>query len=158
MNRKGMFSTITNIVIFFFIMMIAIFAIMYQNVPDFDAKNVTDIMMVNYHNNNYSNMVSHYENSSDVAAPIFAIAYKTIDAVVYSAFQATTFAAMVARQYPDYNWKLIVYVILIAIFAPALYYLFLACVVIFLLIREAVLNRREKKKLNALKEVKQNGL
>ena len=62
-----------------------------------------------------------------------------------TAFNLAKWVAQFSYEHPNIPWKLLIWVMIISILAPIIYYGFLACVVIFLLIREWYLSRKEKK-------------
>lgn len=60
----------------------------------------------------------------------------------------TKWAAQWASENPTVPWKLCIWIVIISICAPILYYLFQFIIILIILLREWFVRRREKKELN----------
>ena len=137
MNNKGFLQSMVGLVIFFLIVVAAVVGITtYQQGNEAGLKALGAI-------NNLTWNTLHPE--SDLNNSLGNFVYDTVNLVGKYSFEFAKVGAQYGYTHPQVPWKLLIYGIVLAILAPLIYYLFLGSVVIFLLIKEWRMNRKEKK-------------
>lgn len=131
MNKKGYFTSVGYLILIFFLIMLAISLVVYQNNPNATPENFNNIT---WHNLNQTS------NST-----LNLLTYKFVNFIGESAFiinnEVTTWGY--------YNKNIIsgqtlMYLIILFLLAPLIYPVFIIIVSIILIIREWYLKRKEK--------------
>jgi uncharacterized membrane protein len=142
----GFFNSVMGLVIFFFIVVAAVVGIVTYHQGQ--EAGYTAYQSVN----NLTWQLVAPPNASDLNNSLGNALYDGVNYVGKYTFEFSKIAAQYGYTHPEVPWKLLVYGVMIAILAPILCYLALFIIVIFLLIREYRMNKKEKKRLNELIE------
>jgi hypothetical protein len=149
MNKKG-FGFPSIITIFILIFVVMILAMAQKGIDSSTIDKTIETLNWSRLGQNVTNAIEvvHQNNPNEIVRVIFGIVGKGIDFMGYSIMEVSKLAMKLAKDNPDIiNWKVLLWIIIISLLAPIIYYVFLGGIVIFLLIREWVLNKRERKKL-----------
>lgn len=149
MNHKGNYGISFLITTFTLILVIAVLAAKQGGIDDSTVDTTIDSLNWSHYNQNVSSSISHaQEGQKEFVVVILEISKKAIDFMGYSIFAIGKLAMQIAKDNPNIiNFRVLLWILILWIFIPIFYYIFLAGIVIFLLIREWVLNRRERKRL-----------
>jgi len=94
---------------------------------------------------------------SDTNNPLINIVYSAIHFIFYSTFEIVKISITFALDNPGFiNAKTILWLIIISLSIPIIYYLILLLILIFLLIKEMCQSISDKRKLKQLEEPNQN--
>jgi hypothetical protein len=134
MNRRGFYS-IASILIWFFLIMVAIGIVYAQNHVDFATSppNLTSLTWVDK---------SPATNESPIH-PVIIITYDFINFMGRSAFMIAKEAILFGYNHPEWNAQALMWLVMFAIAAPIIYPVFIIIVSIVLMIVEWRKNRRE---------------
>jgi len=108
------------------------------------------ISTLNWENFNVTDKIYANADSlnSNFAKVVLRICAKAVDFMGYAIVEVTKLAMQFAKDNPDIiNYKVLMTLILLALIAPIIYPAFTIIVSIILIIREAILNHRDKKAL-----------
>lgn len=97
--------------------------------------------------------------NSDLAKTIISIADKAVNFMGYTIFEVSKYAMRFARDNPNIvNYKVLLFLVVLALIAPLIYPLFIIIVSLILIIKEAIKIRKEKRELNKIRfRSEQNG-
>lgn len=153
MNKKGFIS-----ISFIFIMILVVIVLaMAQNKVDTSTINQT-IDTLNWtkigHNVTESLRIAAESSTNTIVQTIINIVYKAVDFFGYAIFEVGKLAMQLARDNPDIiNYKVLLVFIALFLLAPLIYPAFIIIVSLFLIVKEWIITRREKKELTKLTEV-----
>ncbi len=137
-NKKGLFSFIFGLFGLFVLILVLVSLIIAnqsENLPE-------TIKVLEKTQQNLSNKFSVTTDS-----PISNVVYSFVNFITYSAFEVTKLAVQWGYDNPEQiNPKVILYLIIISLTIPLVYYLFLFIIVLFLLIKEWFLIKKERKR------------
>lgn len=153
-NKKGMLSFTT----LFILMFVAVILAMAQNGVDKETiSNITNVLNWSRIGGNISNnlQTSAEHSTSDIAKVVLFAAEKAVDFFGYTVFEVTKLATKYASSNPEIiNANLLMSLIILCLLAPLIYPAFIIIVSLILIIKEWIVSRREKKKLNQLRKVR----
>ena len=142
----GFFNSAMGLVIFFFILVAALVGI--TTYTQGDEKGYQAYQSIN----NLTWRIVSPPTDNELNNSLGNAVYDGVNYVGKYSYEFSKIAANYGYHHPEVPWKLLVYGIMLAILAPILYYLALFIIVIFLLVREYRMNKKEKKRLNELIE------
>lgn len=153
-NKKGMLSLTT----LFILMFVAVILAMAQNGVDKETidSNITNVLNWSKMGANISNSLqaSAEHSTNDLVKVVFMAMDKAIDFFGYTTFEVTKLAGKYASSNPEIiNANLLLNLIILCLLAPLIYPVFMIIVSLILIIKEWIVSRREKKKLNQLRKV-----
>lgn len=140
MNNRGF----VTLLVYMLILVIAIFALIWQTNPDVDPEPVKGNLTTLEH------LSSLQVNETD--GPITAVVKRWSDAFVFSATQLAKVGVDFAATNPEGHWKLIIWGVILAIFAPIALVLFKFSLILFIFIKDLLAARREKRELRRLRD------
>lgn len=97
------------------------------------------------------NVTTTVQHSADtmtnpIAKSLLNIVNKVVDTMGYAIFEVSKLAMALARDNPDMiNYKLLFALVVLSLIAPLIYPLFVILISLILIVREAYLNRKERK-------------
>lgn len=149
MNKKGIFpgdSFVFGLVGLFILILILVILMPIQlNNVESDKLLFTLNQTEHRHLNDF--------NISENNSVIINVAYSFVSFTLYSSFEVIKVGVQYAVAHPGFvNAHTLIWIVMLSLLIPILYYVFLAGVVIFLLIREWRLTKRENNNLKKLKE------
>lgn len=154
-NRKGIVDFTTIFTVFVLVLVVIVLAAAQNNV-DTSAINKT-IDSLNW-SNTFSNLSASIDRSfqspdqPEYMHTIGGILNKAIDFMGYSIFAVAKLAMELARDNPDIiNYKVLFALIIFSLIAPLIYPAFIITISLILIVREWWMNRKEQKKLDALR-------
>jgi len=139
MNNRGFYS-IGSILLWFFLIMLAVGIIYAQN--HLDQNNLIESLQ----KLNWTDVYPR-TNTTSVLHPVVTITYDFINFLGRSTFTLSKEALLFGYNHPQWNGELIVTLVILAVAAPIIYPLFTLIVSIILIISEWRKNRREKRQL-----------
>jgi hypothetical protein len=146
MNKKG-FISMTWL---FMIILVLVVLAMAQNGIDNSTINKT-IDNLNWTALGGKTLIS-LQNSADnasnpIAKSLINIVTKVVDTVGYGIMEVSKLAMAIARDNPDMiNYKVLFVLLMLCLIAPLIYPLFIIIVSLILIIREAYLNRKDRRR------------
>lgn len=148
MNKRGL--SLGNAGFIFIIVMVIMVLMFAQNGVDTTTINST-IEGLNWSrvNGNISQSIDiAKEGSPYYVQTIFEIAKKGVDFAGYTYFAVAKLAMQVALNNPDIiNFKVLLLLLIFSLIAPVIYPTFLITISIFLIVKEWIKNRKEKREL-----------
>lgn len=139
-NKRGLFSFIFGLVGLFVLIMILTILIPIQTGGVEPDKIYSTL-------NNVSNKTLNSFKIQESNGVIVNVGYSFINFILYSSLEVVKAGVKYAIENPSFvNARTLLWIVLISLLAPILYYLFLGFIVIFLLIREGYLIRKERRK------------
>ena len=150
-SKKGFIGILT---IFVLVLVVLILGMAQRGVDNSTINKTIETL-------NWSNIGSNVTNSiqlssdnspNPIAKAIFGIVNKAVDFFGYTIFEVSKLAMQSARDNPTIiNYKVLLFLIFAMLLAPLIYPTFIIIVSLILIMREAIQNRRERKKLEILK-------
>jgi len=140
LNNKGFIGYLARFLIMFFLMSIGIGIIYAQNNPTLPIQNITEAVK--------------WKDISEVSSnnSIVQIIYKNVNALGFSVTEVAKEGVKWGYAHPETNWKLLVYLTLIAILSPILIALIKLFAIVFIFIKDFISSHRERKELKVLRE------
>lgn len=156
MNRKG-FSplSITGMAGLFVITLVVVILAASQRGMEFSTinKSIETLNWSNFKGNISNSIQAVAQDEPYYVQTILTICDKAIDFMGYTIFAVAHLAMEFARDNPDFiDYRLLLALVLLALIGSFIWPLFLILVSIILIIREAILDRKERIKLRKLKE------
>lgn len=141
MNKKGYFGNFVFGFIGLFVLIIILVSLMPVQTGDIEPNKTIEIL-----ENTSSRTLSQFQISEDNSV-IINVVYSFIDFILYSSFEVVKAGVKYGIENPDFiNAKTLLWIVMISLLAPIIYYAFMGFMVMFLLIREWVLIKRERKR------------
>lgn len=155
MNKKGSYG-FGLLVTVFIIVIVAITLAGLQNGADLSSVDKT-METLNWSVIGNTTMASinkaAMNTDNDISKSVIMIVSKAIDFIGYSIFEVAKLALVLVKENPNLiNYKILLAVVFISLLAPAIYPVFIIVVSLILIIKEAILNKREKRKLKEFSE------
>jgi hypothetical protein len=151
MNKKAQFG-FENFVfgmVGIFVLVLIIASLVAVQDGGLDVKNVS--ITLDNTQNNVTNTLKIQESNG----VIVNVMYSFVNFIIYSSFEVTKAAITYTVANPSFiNPHTLLWLIIISLCIPIVWYGFLMIVSIFLIIKEWYLNRKEKKQLNEIRETK----
>ncbi|MCK9371175.1 hypothetical protein M0R04_14785 [Candidatus Dojkabacteria bacterium] len=136
MNRKGLFG-----MIFIFIALIVVTTmVVYQSNPNYEYKYL-----------NWTNMNATAQLRAPQSNVIADVAFKIVDTMGYCVFTLTNASVDWAKQHPQLNWKLFLYLILFAFILYIIVPLIKVFLILGIFIKDLFQSRKEAKRLKELR-------
>lgn len=138
MNKKGFFTSSIYVLAGLFILVLILTSLLgIEN--GIESDNI--IKSIEQSQNKSLNFYKISEDNS----VIINVLHSFLGFILYSSFEITKVAIEYSVEHPYFiNAKNMLRLVILFILMPIIYYLFLICIVIFLLIREWCLNKKEK--------------
>ena len=150
MNKKGSLINFPLGFIGFFILILVLVSLVPIQVSN--DYNVT--LTIETLNNSQSKFVRQFV-PNESQHPAIKVTYSFIGFVIYSSFEITELAVSWGSENIDIvNPKMLLNLIILCLIAPLIIILFKFGIIIFLLVKEYLQNRKEKRELNKLKKTK----
>lgn len=155
MNKKGMgFPSIGTL--FVLVLVIVVLAMAQNGIDTKTIDSTIDSLNWSKYGQNVTNSIQTSVDGTDnpIAKTILTIAGKAIDFFGYAIFEVSKLAMKLAKDNPDIiNYKLLFLLLVASLIAPLIYPIFIIIVSLFLIIKEAIQNRKEKRQLKNKEEL-----
>lgn len=158
MNKKGFIGIGSNFMFgtlgLFFVILFATILIGFQHgAGDADAAITSfDNLQEKLHAQFDPRNITESEYNNTLTFSLMKVVYSSIDFVVYSTFEVAKMTVRFAYENQDFvNPEVLMYLVFLALLAPIIIPLVKLCIIIFLLIKEYLTNKKEKKELEKIK-------
>jgi len=154
MNKKGFIGGANNFIFGMFGLAVLVF-IVVALIPIQSGDIEVSEMMTSL-NNAQNNSMARF-TISDNNGPVVNIVHSLMTFIMYSTFEVVKLTVDFTLDNPGFmNAKTILWLIIISLLIPIVYYVCVLLILLFLLIREGCQSLSDKRKLKKLKEPKQN--
>lgn len=149
MNKKGQFSNFVFGMVGLFVLILILTSLMAVK---YSEGNIDKNKIYNTLDNTSINVMNDLKvNESN--GVIINVVYSFINFILYSSFEVTKAAVGYGIDNPEFiNPNTLLWIVIISLCIPIVWYGFLMITSLFLIIKEWHLNRKEKKALNKIKE------
>ena len=141
MNKKG-FGFVSNFVFGFIGLLILL--LILASLIGMDNENLNKELVIQTIDNSSSNALLNFQiNESN--GPVINVLYSACSFIIYSSFEVAKAGISYGVEHPEViNPKTLLIIIIISLSLPIIWYAFLIFTSIFLIIKEAYLNRKHK--------------